>query len=806
MAPIRITYLLTHPVQYFSPWFRHIAANAPEVELTVLYVTVPTNDQRGVGFGRAIDWGTPLLDGYPYQVVRAARDRDSVATGRFWGLGMPDVTAALVATRPDAVVVPGWQSAAYVRALVACRLRGIPTLYRGDTHLGSAPAGVRRRLWSAKNRLALQLFDAYLAVGTRSREFLLAHGADPDRIVSSPHAVDGELFARQPMANGQQAAARVGARRSLGLAEHAFVAMFVGKLDPVKRPLDLIAAAAKCGGVDVLMVGAGPMEHECRESVRRAGVPTVFAGFVDQPSLPRLFAAADCLVLPSESETWGLVVNEALSAGVPCVVSSSVGCAPDLITSGLVGQVFPVGDVDALANAITDVRQRASEQPDLVAHACREAAAGCSYDNATDGLIEAAGIVSRSVGEPTALIGSGHRVLVCGAGMVVIGGCERMIFEVMRVCLDRGAAVHVLVNDWGASRIVNAAESIGATWSYSWLRAPLRRNRLTPLGVAAYAWEFARSSSDLLRAAAGFRPTCVLVPDYGAALRNSFGLLILRWSGTPVVLTLHNAPEPGSFYRRLWRWLVNPLVSKYVCNSGFTERELLACGIARDKVLTVLNTTATRPPARGATSTRTDGRVVYVGQIIPEKGVDYLLDAMELLLARGVEVSLDIIGDMDGWAPPDHVAFRDGLRRRAAGPPLAGRVRLLGYRDDVAECLQSASVHCCPSLPSNREAFGLVVLEAKQAGIPSVVFPSGALPELVTHRVDGWVCAEATAASLADGLAFFVQNHDERCAAGHRAEASAARFSRRKFSDVWWRVISGQRPAAAPGMIGAETR
>src|SRR5207245_6534411 len=127
------------------------------------------------------------------------------------------------------------------------------------------------------------------------------------------------------------------------------------------------------------------------------------------------------------------------------------------------------------------------------------------------------------------------------------------------VARERGASVHVLVNDWGAAGIIRAAESIGATWSYTWVRAPLRRSRLTPLGIIRYAWEFGRTSATLVTAARRFRPTCVLLLDYTTALRNCFGLIALRAADVPVVMKLANAPEPGVFYRRVWRWLVNPL-------------------------------------------------------------------------------------------------------------------------------------------------------------------------------------------------------------------------------------------------------
>src|SRR5207247_735731 len=139
--------------------------------------------------------GTPLLDGYKWRSIRKATATTSVRAGSFWSLGSAGVTEAIVSTRPDLVVVPGWHSAAYVRALLACRTRGIPVLYRGDTHLGNAPQGGRRMVWRAKNRVLLRLFDGYLAVGMRAREFLASHGVDASRVFDSPHAVDNDFFA-----------------------------------------------------------------------------------------------------------------------------------------------------------------------------------------------------------------------------------------------------------------------------------------------------------------------------------------------------------------------------------------------------------------------------------------------------------------------------------------------------------------------------------------------------------------------------------------------------------------------------------
>ncbi|MGG7380195.1 glycosyltransferase, partial [Escherichia coli] len=79
----------------------------------------------------------------------------------------------------------------------------------------------------------------------------------------------------------------------------------------------------------ILLVGSGALEDDCRREAEKTGVRLIRAGFLDQVALARAYAAADCLVVPSTSETWGLVVNEALATGLPCVVSSGVGAGPD---------------------------------------------------------------------------------------------------------------------------------------------------------------------------------------------------------------------------------------------------------------------------------------------------------------------------------------------------------------------------------------------------------------------------------------------------------------------------------------------
>ncbi len=143
---------------------------------------------------------------------------------------------------------------------------------------------------------------------------------------------------------------RAGRLASLGLDPGRRTVVFSGKLIADKRPLDLVRAIERCGGaLNLLVLGDGPLRSQVLHHAR--DLPGRCLGFVNQAALPGWYACGDILALPSGHEPWGLVVNEGMACGLVPVVSDAVGCAEDLVHG--VGEVFPVGDVEALAAALT---------------------------------------------------------------------------------------------------------------------------------------------------------------------------------------------------------------------------------------------------------------------------------------------------------------------------------------------------------------------------------------------------------------------------------------------------------------------
>jgi len=343
----RIGFLISHPIQYYAPIFRELAKRC---ELTVFFAHRQTAEQQArAGFGVAFDWDVDLLSGYDSRFLTNVARQPS--TDRFAGCDTPGVAEEIARGGFDAFVVPGWALRSYWQALRACRRRGVPVLVRGDSQLGGQRNNAVRFAKALAFSHLLRRFDGFLYVGQRNREYLLRYGVPTERLFFSPHCVDNDAFA----------AASSGIDRRRGRRR----VLFVGKLIGRKHPADLLHAVARLGdkAVQIAFAGSGELESELRQIAAASSVDADFMGFVNQSELPAVYASADLLVLPSDSqETWGLVVNEAMACGIPAVVSDVVGCGPDLIEAGKTGATFPFGDTAALAAAIRNVLSFDAEQ------------------------------------------------------------------------------------------------------------------------------------------------------------------------------------------------------------------------------------------------------------------------------------------------------------------------------------------------------------------------------------------------------------------------------------------------------------
>jgi len=353
---MRVAVVSTHPIQYHTPWFRELSRQ--NLELKVYYALLPDERQQGVGFGEAFAWDIPLLDGYEWELIPNKKPAPNLQG--FFGSSTPEIHKILAKAKPDALIITGWQSLPLLQALWAANRLEIPRIVRGDSNaLRSRP-----RLVRGLHRFLLSRFDAFLATGKLNREFYVQYGVENEHIFSSRHFVDNKRFAEQhqrEMGTRQtlRAAWNINEGQSAGANAHRVCFLFAGKLEPKKRIMDLLRAAdiasRSNSKIHLLVVGTGELMEEARQLAESRSLPVTFTGFLNQTEITRAYAAADCLVLPSDfGETWGLVVNEAMACGLPAIVSDRVGCGPDLVTEGVTGSVFPCGDISALASKLVE--------------------------------------------------------------------------------------------------------------------------------------------------------------------------------------------------------------------------------------------------------------------------------------------------------------------------------------------------------------------------------------------------------------------------------------------------------------------
>lgn len=364
---MKLGILSTHPIQYQVPLYRELAGRAG-VDSRVFYLRLPDPVEQGRGFDRPFAWDVPLLNGYAWEHCRDVRTQ----LGR-WGA--------------DCVLTPGWQDSGIAAASDAVRSLDLPRVLRCEASALRRTDPLRR----LAHRWRVRDYGAYAAIGQANRRFYLDLGIPEGRIFEAPYFVDNPRFTAQAE---EHRLSRDAQRRAWGIPDDAFVFLFAGKLEPKKRPLDLVAAlghAVRDRNVHALIVGSGPLERSVREACGASGVRASFTGFLNQSEITRAYTAADCLILPSDAgETWGLVVNEAMVCGLPAVVSDRVGCGPDLVTPDRTGWTYPCGDVRALAGLVDRIISDPGSARRVGAAARERVLASYTAARAADGVLAAA--------------------------------------------------------------------------------------------------------------------------------------------------------------------------------------------------------------------------------------------------------------------------------------------------------------------------------------------------------------------------------------------------------------------------------
>jgi glycosyltransferase involved in cell wall biosynthesis len=312
MKRVRVAYLQKAPSGHMDACLRALSHDAE------LFVTMPPCLEDAPYGETMFNWPTNT---YPLASLR----RDD---------GLVEAVKSFL---PDVTLIVGWEQPAYRRCARALRGSSLRVVGMDNQWLATP----KQFLGVATRRLYLRpYFDAAFLPGRRQKDFALRLGFPEDRIFEGFYAADVDAFMDVPALGNRAADGR-----------RAFV--FAGRLVDSKGVRVLLDAYARYRQAvsepwTLLMLGTGPLAELAS---RQAGVE--LAGFVEPPLLPKHLARASFLLLPSRFEPWGVVVHEAVAAGLGCICTVRVGAADAFVRDGENGRIVPDGSVSELAAALS---------------------------------------------------------------------------------------------------------------------------------------------------------------------------------------------------------------------------------------------------------------------------------------------------------------------------------------------------------------------------------------------------------------------------------------------------------------------
>ena len=335
---------------YRIPLFNALAQHT-EVDLHVIFLAETDPNLR--------QWQIPKEEiEFSYQVLPSWRRR----VGKYNVLLNLGVGHALAKITPDVILCGGYNYVASWQSLLWARIRKIPFFLWSESNVQDL-----RRSHALVEFLKAEFLgrcSGFVVPGKSALEYLRVHKVDEDRIFVAPNAVGNNFFAAAAAAARQDATRW---RRELILPDRYF--LFVGRLVREKGVFELLSAYAKLDEsmrqqVGLVYVGDGAVRPQLELQAASIAPGMIrFAGFAQREKLAIYYALAEMVILPTYTDTWGLVVNEAMACGLPVIVSHVSGCAADLVSENWNGLLVEPRDASSLASAM----RRLADQPDLCA-------------------------------------------------------------------------------------------------------------------------------------------------------------------------------------------------------------------------------------------------------------------------------------------------------------------------------------------------------------------------------------------------------------------------------------------------------
>lgn len=288
---------------------------------------------------------------YPYKILPGA-SYTIIRNGIFVLKINPGIWHQLSKARYDAVIIGGYIQPTMQLGILWCLLNKVPYILWSESHNLNPGRFWKRLIKWPLVKFAVNNAAAFLVMGTNSRNYLISYGAEPDKIFSLPNVPNVEKMALESARLSQET---YKLREKLDISGNPII-VYVGRLIDAKNIKTLLFAfhsvQKEIPGAGLVIAGTGPRRSFLEHLAKKLGLSNLcFAGFIQPGDLPKYYACADIFVLPSVHEAWGVVVLEAMSCGLPVVVSDKVGCASDLVYPQKTGFIVPAESVDKFASA-----------------------------------------------------------------------------------------------------------------------------------------------------------------------------------------------------------------------------------------------------------------------------------------------------------------------------------------------------------------------------------------------------------------------------------------------------------------------
>lgn len=328
---MKILIFATHPIQYQVPIYKELSKN---LDLKVIYLLKQTKQgQADAGFGVEFEWDIPLLEGYQCEYLTNLSEKPSSSTYNGIILDKKELVLLFEKEKPNAVIINGWFPKGLKQVIDYTYKNNITSFCRGDSTLLMTSNPIKKWLKEIYIRNILRKINYFLYVGTENKKFYQHYGINEKRLYPALHCINTPFFQKQ--------FDKTPISKSNNLISIGFSGKFIKKKQPLLL-LEAVRLSKFKNQIQLIFIGDGPLRNEIESFSSENNINIKIKGFLNQSELvEKGYRFLDVLVLPSyQNETWGLVINEVMTGGIPCIVSDKVGCHVDLIEEGITGYTF----------------------------------------------------------------------------------------------------------------------------------------------------------------------------------------------------------------------------------------------------------------------------------------------------------------------------------------------------------------------------------------------------------------------------------------------------------------------------------